>query len=176
MHGRDEQPTVTRNPPFLPGSYLVVELTNQCSLRCVHCSVSDQTDLHYQQNGFMQPSLFTQLIDDLVDVESHFQTLILFWLGEPLLHPQFADLWRHAVRAANQHHIFDQIEVHTNATHLTREMSRAITNEGLVPQMWHFSLDANTTDTYLRIKGRDRFWMSAGEPSRVGNLARPLRH
>lgn len=143
-------------PPALAGSYLVVELTNRCSLRCVHCSVSDEGHAHHSRTGYLDPAMFYALLDDLVQAGAHFDTLILFWLGEPLLHPHFGALWRAALRVASQHHTFGKVEVHTNGTHLTPARAAAALNAAPVPQVWHLSLDAATRDTYLRVKGIDR--------------------
>ncbi len=145
-------------PPHLPGSYLVVELTNRCSLACVHCSVSEgKAHPHHRTSGYLAPELFESLVDDLVEVGARFDTLILFWLGEPLIHPHFRLLWRHALRAAAEHGTFGQVEVHTNGTHLSEARIRTALNAASVRQHWHFSLDALDRQTYHRVKGMDRF-------------------
>lgn len=145
-------------PPHLPGSYLVVELTNRCSLACVHCSVSEgKAHPHHRTSGYLDPLLFEALVDDLVEIGARFDTLILFWLGEPLIHPHFREIWRHGLRAAARHGTFRQVEVHSNATHLTEERVRTALNAASVRQHWHFSLDALDRQTYLRVKGMDRF-------------------
>lgn len=144
-------------PPRLPGSYLVVELTNRCSLACVHCSVSEAGHAHHQSTGYLDPALFDLLVDDLEQVGGGFDALILFWLGEPLLHPHFTRIWRRALRSAARHGTFGKVEVHSNATHLTPARAQALLNEGAVPQVLHLSLDAATQPTYLRVKGIDRF-------------------
>lgn len=144
-------------PPRLPGSYLVLELTNRCSLACVHCSVSEDNHPHHQQTGYLDPLLVDALLDDLARVGARFDALILFWLGEPLIHPHFSRIWRAALRAAARHKTFSKVEVHTNATHLDARRTDAALNEADVQQVWHFSLDAIDRDTYLQVKGRDRF-------------------
>lgn len=145
-------------PPHLPGSYLVVELTNRCSLACVHCSVSEgKAHPHHATSGYIDPRMVLGLVDDLVDLRARFDALILFWLGEPLLHPHFGLLWRHALRAAAAHGTFGKVEVHTNATHLTAERARAALNDAAIPQPWHLSLDAIDRQTYRAVKGLDRF-------------------
>jgi hypothetical protein len=146
-----------QRPPHLPGSYLVVELTNRCSLACVHCSVAEEGHAHHAHTGYLDPLLFEALVDDLIDVGARFDTLILFWLGEPLLHPHWSTIWRHGLRAAAAHGTFGKVEVHTNATHLTPARVKAALNGAEVPQVWHFSLDAATQATYTRVKGMDRF-------------------
>jgi hypothetical protein len=144
-------------PPHLPGSYLVVELTNRCSLACVHCSVSEQGHAHHAATGYLDPALFEALVADLEAVGARFDTLILFWLGEPLLHPHFTAIWRRGLRAAARSGTFGKVEVHSNATHLTPARTAALLNAGAVPTVLHLSLDAATRDTYRRIKGMDRF-------------------
>ncbi|MCP4809943.1 MAG: radical SAM protein [Proteobacteria bacterium] len=145
-------------PPHLHGSYLVVELTNRCSLKCVHCSVSEgSAHPHHAVNGYIDTGMALDLFDDLVNVGARFDTLILFWLGEPLLHKDFGRIYRSAIRAAAKHGTFNQIEVHTNGTHLTPARTQIALNDGKVRQVWHFSLDAIGKETYLDVKGLDRF-------------------
>ncbi len=150
-------PTGCAVPPALPGSYLVVELTNRCSLACVHCSVSEVGHAHHEVTGYLDPLIFDSLIDDLVSSGARFGALILFWLGEPLLHPHFTRIYRRAVRAADEHGTFGQVEVHSNATHLNADRVRALLNEARVPQVLHLSLDAAGKEVYHEVKGLDRF-------------------
>ncbi|MEC8424901.1 MAG: radical SAM protein, partial [Myxococcota bacterium] len=150
-------PVVSSAPPPMPGSYLVVELTNRCSLACVHCSVSEDGHEHHARTGYIDPEIFFDLVDDLEALGARFDTLIPFWLGEPLLHPHFTAIWRRGLRAAALHGTFSKVEVHTNATHLSAARTAALLNDSAIPTVLHFSLDAATRDTYLRIKGLDRF-------------------
>lgn len=143
--------------PHLAGSYLVLETTNTCSLKCVHCSVSEPGHPHHARTGFLPVALADKLLADLVAVGARFDTLIPFWLGEPLLHPEFGRLYQAAIRAAVEHGTFGQVEIHTNATHLTAERARIALNAAPVRQVWHLTLDAATPATYRAIKGLDRF-------------------
>lgn len=144
-------------PPRLAGSYLVMETTNQCSLACVHCTVSEGTaHPHHAAVGFLPLALANAVFDDLVQMGGRFDTLIPFWLGEPLIHPDFAAIYQAGLRAAAKG-IFQRIELHSNATHLGRDRIRVALNASPVPQTWHFSLDAATPETYRRVKGRDLF-------------------
>lgn len=143
--------------PHLTGSYLVLETTNTCSLACVHCAVSETGHPHHAQTGFLPLSLAQKLLADLVAVGARFDSFIPFWLGEPLVHPEFGALYQLALRAAAEHGTFGQIEVHTNATHLSPERIRIALNASPVPQVWHLTLDADTPATYKAVKGLDRF-------------------
>ena len=141
----------------MDGSYLVLETTNKCSLACVHCSVSEAGHPHHEATGFLSPLLAEALFKDLAEVGAVFDTLILFWLGEPLIHPFFGRIYQSAVRAASTHGIFKKIEVHTNATHLDAKARAVALNDAVVEQVWHFTIDAATRQTYRDIKGMDRF-------------------
>lgn len=140
----------------LPGSYLVIELANRCSLACVHCAVADTEHPHFDQTGYMDVGIAESLFDDLTTNGIGFDALILFWLGEPLIHPEFPRIWAAAIRAASRGS-FNKVEVHTNATHLNARATAALLNESPTPQVIHFSLDATSRDRYLTVKGRDRF-------------------
>jgi len=144
-------------PPRMPGSYLVLELTNRCSLACVHCSVSEEGHPHHARTGYLDPRLADSLFDDLAAVGARFDTLILFWLGEPLLHPHFTRIWRAGLRGAARNGIFGKVEVHSNATHLSADRVAAFLNDGAVPSVLHLSLDAASEATYRAVKGMDRF-------------------
>ena len=146
---------IAPNFPRISGSYLVLELTNLCNLSCVHCAVSDETALHHFQTGYLDPALATNLVNDLIQNQVQFDTLILFWLGEPLLHPQFAKIYRLFLRASRDFGIFQSIEVHTNAVRLDAVTQRIFLNHVSVPQRIHCTLDAQSAQTYQKIKGRD---------------------
>ena len=140
-----------------PGSYLVIELANLCSLACVHCSVADTSHSHFDQTGYLDVRLAEALFADLANHQIGFDTLILFWLGEPLLHPEFSRIWAAAIRAAGEHETFGKVEVHTNATHLSPKVTCALLNEADLPSVIHFSLDATDRARYLAVKAKDRF-------------------
>jgi radical SAM protein with 4Fe4S-binding SPASM domain len=145
----------------MPGSYLVIELSNLCNLACVHCAVSEDAHPHHTTLGSFDLQLANQLFADLAQASLHFDTLILFWLGDPLLHPQFCSIYQQALRFAARHKIFSKIEVHTNAVRMDINIIDALLNSSSIPQVIHFSLDAATADTYKKIKGKDQFIAAA---------------
>ncbi len=144
-------------PFYLPGSYLVLELTNVCSLACLHCTVSEEGHPHHHKNGYISFSLIREVFADLARHGGRFDTLILFWLGEPLLHPAFLEIYQESIRAAVDFRLFGKVEVHSNATHLRPGLVPALLNRAQLPQVWHFSLDANSPAVYQRVKGLQRF-------------------
>lgn len=141
-------------PVALDGSYLVLETTNRCSLACVHCTVAEgPAHPHHARDGFLPLATAEAVFSDLDAVGARFTTLILFWLGEPLIHPDFGAIYQAALRVAPR--VFGKVELHTNATHLARDRIRVALNTSPVPQVWHVSLDAARRDTYRAVKGRD---------------------
>jgi len=104
----------------------------------------------------MEPELALGLLDELQRRQRRFHALILFWLGEPLNHPSFHDIYVRALEVADSG-VFHRVEVHTNAVLLTREIAEAVVGCRGARQRWHFSLDAVTPRTYREIKGRDYF-------------------
>lgn len=138
--------------------YLVLELTNQCPLACTHCIQGFRDDYdHLKTAGHMDPALVHGLLDDLKARGARFNDLILFWLGEPLLHPEFPAIYRAVLAAARTAKLFNTVTVHTNAVKLTGEIAALAAAHCDVRQQWHFSIDAATRGTYRAIKGRDLF-------------------
>ncbi|MFH1466592.1 MAG: SPASM domain-containing protein [Pseudomonadota bacterium] len=146
-------------PPAMPGSYQVLETTGICNLACVHCDRSavphPNRDEHAHGGPFLDLDLTRALLEDLGQASARFDTLILFWLGEPLLHPHFPSLYPALLRANARYRIFGKIEVHTNALALSPTIAAAALNEADTPQVWHLTLDAVHRDTYRKVKGRD---------------------
>ena len=101
--------------------------------------------------------MVNDLLADLSSVNAHLDTLIPFWLGEPLLHPHFKTIYQHILRHNHRHHTFGKLEVHTNGVNLTPQIVQVPLNAARTPQVWHITLDAARPETYRRIKGRPLF-------------------
>lgn len=101
----------------------------------------------------MDPALLGALLHDLAAARTGFDTLVLFWLGEPTLHPHFSTIYQEILRLNERAGIFGRVEVHTNATRLFAGSGRVAVNRARTEQVWHFSLDAARSSTWRRIKG-----------------------
>jgi len=145
----------------MPGSYLVLETTGTCNLDCVHCDRSSipevGCDEHAHGGPFLDLAMARGFMRDLGAFGARFDTLILFWLGDPLLHPHFAQLYPMLIRENEQHRVFNKIELHTNAVALSAQLARVALNQAETPQVWHLTMDAAHRHTYRGIKGRDHF-------------------
>jgi len=142
-------------------SYLVIEFTNRCPLRCTHCiqSLFDKYE-HFVQFGYLDPQILHGLLEDLATSGIRFQNLITFWIGEPVLHPKFAQMYLDILEFNARYNIFDQIEVNTSGVPLTKATTDLILaggKYGHLKQKWHFTIDATTAETYRLIKGKDEF-------------------
>lgn len=67
-----------------------LELTNHCNLKCTFCPTGN--GLMVRPRGFMDPALFSRTLAQAGPLEF----VLLFQWGEPLMHPQFAELARRA--------------------------------------------------------------------------------
>ena len=148
-----------REVPYISGSYLVLELTNHCNLACVHCAVyedqsSEKGHPHYATKGYLHLNILEELIEDWVMMGVRFDALILFWLGEPLLHPEFELIYQKLLRVSLAYQVFKKIEVHSNSVLLNEKRRDVLLNSAALPQVFHCSLDANSPETYQQIKGR----------------------
>jgi len=135
---------------------LWVEPTALCNLKCVYCPNKDLA--RQQKPGFMSFTLFKKVIDEACnwvhDINVHHR-------GESLLHPRFLDM----VNYAGEKGVFTKL--HTNATRMDEQMTRAILASRL--DLISFSFDGFDKQTYERHRSPGKF-----EPT-LGNILRFLR-
>jgi len=143
----------------LPGSYMVLELTNRCPLKCGHCAVSeaDSGHPHYKTIEHMSVGMVRELLIDLRESGLRFDNLVLFWLGEPLSNPDFVEIYNLILEHSGDGEIFGKLEVHTNTFPLKESIAAAALNDRAIPQVWHLTMDAIHADTFNVIKGLDAF-------------------
>ena len=99
---------------------ITLELTNNCNLNCVFCPRHNNN----QNLGFMQTKLFEKCIDEMAGNLP--LTLVPFFRGESLLHPEFINLIRYAKQK-----MIEPIQLATNAVLLDEKMSIDILESGL---------------------------------------------
>lgn len=101
--------------------------TTYCNFKCIYCkhaSADMQKDIKEQ---FMDISLFQMIIEQIKQFPHKLKLLNFAWLGEPLLHPQIADM----VRIAKEADIAERVEIVSNASMLTPELSDVLVDAGL---------------------------------------------
>jgi MoaA/NifB/PqqE/SkfB family radical SAM enzyme len=127
-------------PPFLQ-----LEPVGQCNLRCRMCAVPLREDGPPHGVAAMAFDDYVRLIDQFVGLrELHLQGL-----GEPLMHPRFFDMVRHAAARGIA------VSLNTNLTLLTDRRARECAACGLAEIS--VSLDGATAATYERIRVGARF-------------------
>jgi hypothetical protein len=116
-----------------------LELTNHCNLRCTFCPVN--TTMR-RAKGHMEPALFRRI----VDANPSIRFVLAFQWGEPLLHPQFFELVRHAADRGVR------TMITSNGTHLSPPLRARLLTCGLTRIT--FSVDGDSS-THFRIRGYD---------------------
>jgi len=137
-------------------NYMILELTNKCNSNCIHC-IREVGSPHLMEQGFIKKEAVKKLMDNLYENNIKFYDLNLFWLGDPLMHPDFAEIYRYILKKSQEKKMFSTINIHTNAFYLSREIIDILKKYPDIPQTWHLTLDANTKETYLKIKQFDGF-------------------
>jgi MoaA/NifB/PqqE/SkfB family radical SAM enzyme len=111
------------------------EPTTHCNLRCPECPSGLRS--FTRDTGSADLSAYQNLIDELAP---HLWYLILYFQGEPFLHPHFLDL----VRYAHSKKIYTATS--TNAHYITPEKAREIIDSGLDRLI--ISIDGTDQKTY----------------------------
>jgi len=122
---------------------LSVEPTTSCNLRCPECPSGLRN--FTRPTGMLSVDLFTKTLDQIA---SSLWYLLLYFQGEPYLHPQFFEL----VKQATSRNIYTATS--TNGHYLTPEKARQTVESGLDRLI--ISIDGTTQETYesYRIGGK----------------------
>ncbi|OGI00318.1 MAG: radical SAM protein [Candidatus Melainabacteria bacterium GWF2_37_15] len=100
-----------------------------CNFRCNYCihSLNPSERGYIADKKFMDFDLYKKCIDDILEFPQKIKMLRFAATGEPLLHPQIAEMIEYAAqkKAANS------IEIVTNGSLLTPELSNKLINSGL---------------------------------------------
>ena len=111
------------------------EPTTHCNLRCPECPSGLRS--FTRPTGMLQQEVYHKVIDELQDTLLY---LLLYFQGEPYLHPQFLEM----VQYAHQRGIYTATS--TNAHYLSDERARQTVECGLSRLI--ISLDGTTQEVY----------------------------
>ena len=114
-----------------------IEVTNRCNEDCIMCPRHQLT----RPFGNLPMSLLEKILDE---VKGHVELINLFHFGEPLIHPQLAEMVRRC-KDSGAHTM-----VTTNGTLLTEKRAKELIESGL--DMLVVSLDAASPAVYSRIR------------------------
>ncbi|PLX16184.1 MAG: hypothetical protein C0601_11220 [Candidatus Muiribacterium halophilum] len=132
---------------------LTLELSNSCNYKCIMCDTN-----RHRKKAFMSFETFKNVIDSLEGFKVG--TITPFWLGEPLLNPDFENMIDYAFEKNQDNKRFISFTINTNASLLDKSKTEAVLrnakrkgmNENTFIRI-HFSLDSNDPDTYRKIHG-----------------------
>lgn len=128
-----------RLDPGLFPRRITLELTNRCNLRCTFCP----RRLMGGAQGDMDPAMAKRLLDEMGD---HLPvTLVPFFRGESLLHPQWIQILSYAKSKG-----VGPIQLTTNATLMDQRASQAILDLGI--DFLSFSVDTIDPVVYERTR------------------------
>ncbi|MFU8771542.1 MAG: SPASM domain-containing protein [Anaerolineales bacterium] len=133
-------------------SKIYIEPTNQCNLECRTCI----RNIWDEAPGFMSDTTFGHIIQEEVGLETS-PTIFFGGFGEPLYHPNIADMVAQASAAGAN------VELITNGTLLSLDISRKLIKAGL-KRLW-VSLDGATPESYADVR------LGAQLPQVLKNLA-----
>ena len=130
-------------------TYLLIEPTSVCNLRCVMCFQVDETfTLDKSFMGLMSWELFTSVVDQAAD--NGCQAITMASRGEPTLHKRFGEML-HYVSSKG---LFDT-KINTNATRLNEKLIHDILSSEISNVT--FSVDAITAESYEKIRVKGKF-------------------
>lgn len=116
-----------------------VEPTNICNLRCPECPTGVNT--LKRPVGNMEMPVYRKLINQLAPELIY---LNLYVQGEPMMHPQFAEM----VKYASGHGVY--VSTSTNGHFLTRPLAVSLVSAGLTRLI--FSVDGTTQESYQKYR------------------------
>lgn len=122
---------------------VLFELTRRCNLRCTHCYLGDQIAQHRRQAAELPTPAIKEAIAEWAAAGCLTMTLTG---GEPLLHPDFAEIYRHARELGLV------VTVFTNGTLITAAIVRLC--QEYPPRKVEVSLYGATAATHDAVTGR----------------------
>lgn len=139
---------------------IVLENTNVCNLRCIHCPIGQGwTETEHYKPTYLKWEIFKKIIDEIS--ENHITQLIFSPEGENFVHPQFIDQLNYCKEKG-----IENITVITNGFNLDNKAiikgkkSDLTNNKALLkanPEVINISLDAATKETYEKIRVGSNF-------------------
>lgn len=114
-----------------------LEVTNHCNLNCYTCPRKKLK----REKGYMSFQLFEKIIESEKD---YLETVLLFHMGEPLLHPDLAKMVKYATTRKIRTIIF------TNGVLLTQKKAEELFVAGL--DLLVISFDGLEQDTYEEVR------------------------
>lgn len=139
---------VPLDTPFLFGIFL----GDICNFKCKYCIQSAPEGTEEKGHlirSFLEWDVFKQIADSAKQFPNKIKTVMLSSIGEPLLHPKVPQMLAY-MRDID---LADNYEIVTNASRLTKDLSKALIDSGLTRLC--ISLQGITAEKYKEICGYD---------------------
>ncbi len=143
----EELKQIKRNPSACIGGLLSIEINSTCNLKCIMCNRGNYDKINL---GPMDIDMFKFIIKNIERNLFYFDSIQLFFNGEPLLHPYFDKLIDFLREKNVNNQLFRNVIIDTNGQFLTPRISQKIIKLGRVSIT--FSLDAFSKTTYDKIR------------------------
>jgi len=131
---------------------ILITPSQLCNFKCNYCTQSWD---HAAKEGIgfkaqlLDYDVFLKLANQMSQFEKPFKQVSFTGLGEPLLNPKLPDMIRHLKELK----VGEKIEVYTNASFLTREMTHKLVDAGLT--RLRISIQGLSSEKYKQICGVD---------------------
>ncbi|MBQ7233260.1 MAG: SPASM domain-containing protein [Bacillales bacterium] len=126
---------------------LNIGVSEICNFRCNYCMHSTIDGKKYLNCGFIDMNTFEKILLDASELSPNYNIVNLIGMGEPLLHPDIIEM----VNKVRKSGISKRIEITTNASKLTPELSLGLINAGLTRLI--VSIQGVTEEKYKEICG-----------------------
>jgi MoaA/NifB/PqqE/SkfB family radical SAM enzyme len=112
----------------LPAPFVIqLEATSFCNLKCSFCPVNDEATQRYLHKNTMTREIFTLFVHQCNRFPASIKILRIIGNGEPLLNKNLPLF----IEQAKESGVFNRVEITTNGTLLTHDISDAIIEAGL---------------------------------------------
>ena len=126
-----------------------IEPAKVCNFKCEFCLHSTKEFKQKYNCGIMDYNLFLSTVKDIKKSFGKVKNIMLVAMGEPLLNPKIADM----VKLISDYNIADTIEITTNASLLTNEISDALCDANL--SLLRISVNGLSSEDYKNRCGID---------------------
>lgn len=122
-----------------------------CNFNCFFCPTNNKNmkkeyrDYLNKQRMLMDMSTFEKVADGLAELEDQTKVIYLVGQGEPLLHPQIADM----VKILKTRNLCREVRIITNGALMSPELNQKLIDAGL--DVLKVSVEALTEDGYRKI-------------------------
>jgi radical SAM protein with 4Fe4S-binding SPASM domain len=134
---------------------LTIEITNRCPYNCIMCAVHEMDTI---KPSFMSVGDFEHILNSALSSGNRFESLKIFWIGEPSFHPDFKEILRISSEALGRVSPRTELCFDTNMSNVGEGVARQIIqSSSMVPMRIIASMDAIIASTYGRIRRGGRF-------------------